>query len=176
MIQIRSIALGLAVLAGAAPVVGAQAAQQQAPRAERHEFAGRRQNPLRGLFRGIKLTDAEKASVKSIRAKYQPQFKALFDAARPEFQAARAARQRGDTAAAKAAFEKTKDQREQARKLMEQARQEVRAALTPEHQKQFDANVAQLRERLAKHRDDDGGWQGRRGHRNGDAGQQKGGR
>lgn len=173
MIQIRSIALGLAVLAGAAPLAGAQAARQHAPRAERHAMAHRR-TALRGLFHGIKLTDVEKANVKAIRAKYQPQFKAVFQAARPELKAARAARQRGDTAAAKAAFEKTKDQREQARKLAEQARQEVRAALTPEHQKQFDANVARMRERFANHRHRAGGWRGHRGHDAAGGQQQKG--
>ena len=160
MSQFRSIALGLAVLAGAAPVVHAQATQQPAPRAERHEFAGRRRNLMRGLFHGIKLTDAEKASVKAVREKYQPQFASLFKSMRPELQQARAARQRGDSAAAKEAFEKTRDQREQARKLMEQARQEVRAALTPDHQKQFDANVARMRARFARARHR-GAWQGR---------------
>lgn len=170
MSRFRSIALGLAVLAGAAPAVHAQATQQPAPRAERHEFAARRHNLMRGLFHGIALTDAEKANVKAVRQKYQPQLKSIFESMRPALKDARAARQRGDTAAAKAAFEKTRDQREQARKLMEQARQDVRAALTPEHQKQFDANVARLRERLAQRRHP-GAWQGRR---SGDTKDQKG--
>lgn len=161
MSRFRSIALGLAVLAGAAPMVHAQATQQHAPRAERHEFAARRRNLMRGLFHGIALTDAEKASVKAVRQKYQPQLKSIFESMRPALKDARAARQRGDTAAARAALAKTRDQREQARKLMEQARQDVRAALTPEHQKQFDANVARLRERLARARHR-GAWQGRR--------------
>ncbi len=144
-----SIALGFAVFAATAPMVGAQATQQPAKR-EQHEFRGGRRNPMRALFEGIQLTDAEKASVKAVWARYQPQLASIRESMRPEMQAAREARQKGDTAAAKAAFDKTKDQREHARKLLEQARNDVRGALTPEHQKQFDANVARFQQHMAQ--------------------------
>ncbi len=157
MRQYGVIALGFAVLTAAAPVVGAQATQQQpAQREQKHEFHAQR-NGLRAFFRGIQLSDAEKASVKTVWAKYQPQLASIRESMRPELQAAREARQRGDTAAMKAAFEKTKDQREHARKVLEEARNEVRGALTPEHQKQFDQNVARFQQRMAERAKD---WRG----------------
>ena len=104
----------------------------------------------RALFRGIQLSDAERASVKAVREKYQPQFKALRESFKPTAQSIRAARQRGDTAAARAEWQKTAAQREQANRLLEQARSEYRAALTRENQAKFDANLSAVEKRVAK--------------------------
>jgi len=161
MRHIRSFAFGLMVLAGSAAVASAQATQK--PERPRGEFQqrGMRGGPgggSRGLMRGIELSDAEKASVKTVQEKYQAQFKSIRESMKPQFEAARAARQKGDTVAAKAAFEKTAGDRAKLESLMEQSRNEMRAALTPEHQKLFDANAAKMKDRMAKR-----GGEGREG-------------
>ena len=153
MRHIRSFAFGLAVLAGSAAASQAQATQK--PERPRGEFQQRGMRggpggPAHGLMRGIQLTDAEKASLKTVQEKYRAQFKSLRESMKPQLDAARAARQKGDTVAAKAAFEKTSGDRAKLQSLMEQSRNEMRAALTPEHQKQFDENAAKLKERMGK--------------------------
>jgi Spy/CpxP family protein refolding chaperone len=99
------------------------------------------------LFHGIALSDAEKARVKEIHAKYKAEGKPIREALRPAMQEARAARQKGDTAAARAAFERTKADRDKMKTLMERERTEIRSALTPANQQKFDANVQELAKR-----------------------------
>jgi Spy/CpxP family protein refolding chaperone len=170
MSKIRSRMVGLLVLAGAAGVAGAQAPQQgQSPGARKEMHRDREQQlgqrALRGLLRGITLNDAEKARLQALGQKYRAQFEALWKSARPDFEAARAARQRGDTAAARAAFAGTADERQKLAALTEQVRVEARAALDPGHRAQFDANVARMKERLANRVQR---WEeGRGGHRGG---------
>jgi len=79
-------------------------------------------------MRGIKLSDAEKARVKEIRGKYQTESKTL--------------RESGD--------------RQKLAALKQRERAEIRTALTPEHQTQFDANVTQRAERRAERRKEKG--------------------
>lgn len=97
----------------------------------------------RGVMRGVKPTDAQKAQIKAIHEKYQAQFKSFRDSMKPAMDEARAARQRGDTTAARAAFAKTAGARQQAQALRQQEIAEIRAVLTPEQQKTLDANIAQ---------------------------------
>jgi periplasmic protein CpxP/Spy len=163
MRHIRSFAVGLMVLAGSAVAANAQATQQK-PERPRGEFQkggvrGLRGpgGPARGLMRGIQLTDAEKASLKTVQQKYQAQFKSIRESMKPQLEAARTARQRGDTVAAKAALEKTSGDRAKLQTLMEQSRTEMRGALTAEHQKQFDENAAKFKDRQGKR-----GGEGRR--------------
>jgi len=47
-------------------------------------------------------------------------------------------------------WSQTSAQREQAKKLLEAERNDLRVALAPEHRAQFDANVKQLEQRVAK--------------------------
>jgi Spy/CpxP family protein refolding chaperone len=101
--------------------------------------------PGRNALRGVKPTDAQKAQIKAIHEKYQPQFKSFRDAMKPAMDEAKAARQRGDTAGVRAAFAKTASTREQAQALRAQETAEIRAILTPEQQKTFDTNVAQMK-------------------------------
>lgn len=103
-----------------------------------------------GLFRGIALSDAEKTRVKQVHQKYGTEAKSLRESLRPAMQDARAARQKGDTAGVKAAWSRTAGDREKLRALMDRERAELRAALTPEHQQQFDANVKELQQRRAQ--------------------------
>jgi Spy/CpxP family protein refolding chaperone len=107
----------------------------------------------KALFKGIQLSDAEKASLKSVREKYAPQMKALREQAKPQLQAAREARQKGDTAALKQLWANSSAQREQTKQLMNAERTDLRAALTPDNRAKFDANVQQLEQRLSKRAD-----------------------
>src|SRR5712691_7338646 len=145
MQSIRSLTLGVLVF-GAASVMGAQSAQRPAPETRQGDVRGERGGrPKHPLFEGIQLTDAEKASLKAVREKYQPQLRAIRVSLEPQLQAMRAARQRGDTTAARVAFEKTASDRARMRSIMEQSRADMRAALTPEHQRQFDQNVVHVK-------------------------------
>ncbi len=105
----------------------------------------------RVLFKGITLSDAEKASLHDVRAKYQPQLRALRQQEKPQMQGARAARQRGDTAALRQIWQQDSPQRQQAKQLMTAERNDMRHALTPANQSKFDANVKILERRATKH-------------------------
>ena len=107
---------------------------------------------MRGAFRGLNLTDAQKSQMKTIHQKYAPQFKPLMESMRPAMTDARAARQRGDTAAARAAFARTADTRTKIEALRQQERNEVRGILTADQQKTFDANAANRKEHGRGHR------------------------
>ena len=160
MINIRSalaaaaLVLGTAVVASAqqpAPAPAPHAQQQGARRAQAHRRGAFRPGALRRqLFKGIQLTDAEKANVKNVQQKYASQMKAIREQLKPQIQAARAARQNGDTAALEAMWQKSRAEREQIKTLLESERNDLRAALAPEHQARFDANVKQFEQRVAK--------------------------
>ena len=111
-------------------------------REERREERGER-GEMRGVMHGVNPTDAQKAQIKAIHQKYQTQFKSFRDSMKPSIDSVRAARQRGDTTAARAAFAKTAGARQQAQALRQQEIAEIRAVLTAEQQKTFDANIAQ---------------------------------
>lgn len=149
MFRIRPVAFALALTAGAATVAAAQTTEQSTrteqaakPRPHRGHRAERR------LFKGITLTSAQKAQVRAIHKKFAEQNKPLFQSMKPAMQEARAARQKGDTAAARAAWQKTAAQREQLRALRQNEVSEVRAVLTADQQKQFDQNVAAVKARM----------------------------
>lgn len=164
----RVVAFAIISLLSAAPFARAQApVAGEGPRGERHHMgpgmrAGR---GMRGLFRGITLSDAEKAKLKDVRAKYAPERKALHESMNPILRDARTARQKGDTAGVRAALERGKDGREKAKALMEREQADLRAALTPEHQKQFDVNLQRLAQRRAEWQK--GGRRATRERRNG---------
>lgn len=124
----------------------------------------------RGPLRGIRLSDAERDKVRAIHEKYGVQGRALRDSLRPAMQEARDARAKGDSAAARAAWERGKGDRDRIKALHDRAMAEVRGALSAEHQAQFDANVARMDKRRAEW---EKGGRGRRGddgmsHRPGD--------
>jgi len=155
MSHIRS-TLAALLVAGGAAVVGAQ--QPATPQAQAHaQHGARRGGPgmraARGLFRGITLSDAEKANLKAVRERYAGQMKALHGQFKSQDEQTRAdmraARQRGDTAAAKALRQKLGPEREQMKTLLQAERADLRASLTPANQTKFDANVATMQKRLA---------------------------
>ncbi len=147
--------LALALTLGSASLVAAQQPAQGQARAAQQQHQGRRgqwdragRMGRRQLFKGVKLTDQQKAQIKAINEKYRAQARQAREALRPAMQEARADRQKGDTAAARAIFERNRPQFEQLRKARAQELREIRGVLTADQQKQFDANVAQLKARV----------------------------
>ena len=178
MIRKHIVVLGAAIALFAASEATAQAPTQRdstrrqgelrrgdRPRGERRSDMG--QAARRGVFRGIDLTQAQRDQMKTINEKYRAQFQTIRESLQPDMKAVREARQRGDTVAARAAFERTKTGRDQMQALMQQQRTEVRALLTAEQQQTFDRNVQQMRDRMEKRAGDrpkgDGSRRGRRG-------------
>ncbi|MHB0949012.1 MAG: Spy/CpxP family protein refolding chaperone [Gemmatimonadaceae bacterium] len=150
MNRIRMFALGALVAATVVAPLGAQSRPDTA-RPHRGGVAGEFGPALgRGLFRGIQLGEQEKASLEQIREKYRPQMQQLRQQMQPQMQEAMKARRAGDTAAARAAFQKTEAQRQQMQALAEKMHQESRNALTPEHRAQLDSNVARMHDRASQ--------------------------
>lgn len=187
-------AAGLVLLVGAAGATIAQAPRGDTPRptasdtTRRHEGHARgergerggRGGPERRLLRGITLTDAQRQQLQALRPARGGQDAAAREQGRKLMEEARAARQRGDTAAASA-------RRAQLRARMEQRRDRETAAirniLTAEQRTTFDANVAEMTQRRQARGQDGGfgrgrgkeGARGPRGPRGGERGGERGG-
>src|SRR5689334_23886320 len=154
-----AVALGLALSFGAVGVASAQATQRR-QRTE-HGARGWHSWPGNGLLKGINLTDAQKAKLKDLRK--DEKSNASNEQFRKAMADARAARQRGDTAAARAQMQALRPQMEQARERQVAA---MRSILTPDQQRQFDANVAAWKQHAAERQEArregrDGGQAGR---------------
>lgn len=156
--------LALALTAGSAGLAAAQGVQG-APQRPQHEQAdgrgehGRRGRPGAALLRGISLSDAQKAQLKQFREAQRSKFKSQREQHQADFKKVRDARQRGDTATANAMMRQFRAQMEQQRDAQVAA---IRGILTPDQQKQFDANLAQWKQREAQ-RDANGrrgAWRG----------------
>ncbi len=149
----RVLALVVASLVSTASFAGAQApaaGQQDGRRAMGRGIEGRRAGPGGRALRGLNLSEAEKAKVKEIRAKYVAEGKTLRESLKPTMQEARALRQKGDTAGMRALFEKNKPVRDQLQALHVRQQADIRAALSVENQKLFDAKVQQQAARRAE--------------------------
>ena len=138
MKAIRIAALGVALLAGSTAVAGAQAATQ-APAQQGGPGQGGGRGGFNRTMTGIELTDAQKAKVAEINAKYQP-----------EMQAIRESMQGGGDRAE--AFTKMQA-------LREKMTPEIRAVLTAEQAAIYDKNVAEQKTRMEQMRQ--GGGPGR---------------
>ena len=148
-------------LAGVSAIAGAQGNRAPAHRGGRAELRGsndstrvwqrdsarfgsdslrRRGRPgemaARAALKGVKLTEAQKKSLKDIHQKYAAEMKQLRE------QNGQAAQQQGAKPNAQL--------REKYMALEERERTDIRNILTPEQRTQFDANVAKLKERAAK--------------------------
>lgn len=153
MSRFRTIALVLALTVGAAGAAAAQSAgatDTVPPAATAHhgERARHARRGERALFRGVQLTQAQRTQLDSINQKYRAEAKSIRDSMRPALEEARAARQHGDSAGARAAWQRTADQRSQLRSLRERQLGEVRSMLTPEQRARFDQNEKALRARM----------------------------
>jgi Spy/CpxP family protein refolding chaperone len=150
MRKIRVMGLAMAAILSVGTVAQAQSATPQ-PRQNRHAMGRDANGEGRGgLLRGIKLSDTEKARLKEIHAKYNAESKTLRESLRPAMQEARTARQKGDSAAVKAAWNRTAGDRQKLEALMTRERAEIRTALTADNQRTFDANVKKLEQRRAE--------------------------
>ena len=160
----RVIGFAIAAILSVGTLAQAQSTTTQPEQQRRGMGRGDRAGQGRGLLRGITLSDVEKTRVKAIHTKYDTEAKAIRESLRPAMQEMRAAQQKRDSAAVKAALEKSAGDRQKLQALVQRQRAEIRAALTPENQKTFDANAKQLEQRRAE-------WNGRgKGERGGRAG------
>lgn len=144
MSSVRTLALGALMIVGVAGVSAAQSTTTPPTRTQRSEM---RRGGGRGFGADLNLTDAQKAQIKTIRAKYQPQNEALRTQAKPFMDAARAARQKGDTAAARSNMEKARQVMQGGQNIRNQENAEIRAILTPDQQAKWDANQKKMAER-----------------------------
>ena len=158
--------LGLALVIGAASAAAAQSTRPDVrpdsarrERGERGEQGGERGmgrrgfgGPERALLRGITLTEAQKTRLEALRKEHQPEMQKTREQFGAVMKEAREARQRGDTATARTKMEQVRTAMNAQRERQFAA---LRTILTAEQQKQFDANVAAMKERGAKgeHRD-----------------------
>jgi protein CpxP len=160
MSTLRTLALGTLLVCGVAGVSAAQSST--APKA-RTDSGYHRRGPEgqlrrgpgggregRGFGRDLNLTDAQKTQIKAIRQKYQPQNQALRDRAKPFMEAARTARQKGDSAGFRSNMEKARQVMQSGQSIHTQEQAEIRAILTPDQQAKFDAQQKAASERRAK--------------------------
>jgi Spy/CpxP family protein refolding chaperone len=166
MSTVLTLALGALMVCGVAGVSAAQSSVTPKTRADSgyHRRGDRPDGQFRqarGFGRDLNLTDAQKAQMKAIHQKYQPQNKALSDRAKPFREAARAARQKGDTAAFRSNMEKARQVMQSGQSFRTQEQAEIRAILTPDQQAKFDARQKAAAERRAK--GGEKGWGKRRG-------------
>ena len=162
MSTVRTLALGALLVVGVAGVSAAQSSAAPKPHADSGEHrrghrpdgqfrkgpGGGREG--RGFGRDLNLTDAQKAQVKAIHQKYQPQNQALRDRAKPFMEAARTARQKGDSVAFRSNMEKARQVMQSGQSVHTQETAEIRAILTPDQQAKFDAHQKASAERRAK--------------------------
>ena len=151
---IRSLIVGGSLVLSAVAIVPAQQptptpapAPTPGARARRFAHPGRGRQADKALFRGIMLSDAEKTNIQAVRAKYATQMKSLRTQLRTQSQSLRAARQRGDTAAAHSIRASIAAQRMQ---ILQSERNDLRAALSADNQAKFDANAKAVQARVAR--------------------------
>jgi Spy/CpxP family protein refolding chaperone len=161
MSTVRTLALGALLIAGVAGVSEAQASSTPRTRADsgwhkrgHDDRAGARMNGAKGegfrFGKDLNLTDAQKAQIKAINTKYQPQNKALRDQAKPFLDAARTARQNKDTVAFRTNMEKARQVLNGGQSIRTQELAEIRNVLTPDQRAKFDARQKEFAERRAK--------------------------
>jgi len=155
MSTVRYLALGALMLVGVAGVSAAQSTATPRPRPVAGSYQRRGPGGRDSFGRDLNLTGAQKAQIKTIRQKYQPQEAALRTQAKPFMDAARTARQKGDTATARTNMEKARSVMQSGQSFHAQEQAEIRATLTPEQQTKFDA-----REKAAADRRAEGGKKG----------------
>jgi len=153
MQPLRTMALGAALVVGITTAAAAQTPQQTEQEKQRTAQAdGRRGGGrmARSMFRSIELTDQQRAQIRAIREKYQPQRRELLKSARANTRDGNGERRQRSDSATMA----------QVRSLSERELAEMRAVLTPAQQPTFDENVARMQKHGREMRH--GGRQGRR--------------
>lgn len=168
MSRLNAAALGAALLIGISGVAGAQGPGTQGPSVKApgergidgqrrgghrgHRRAGGR--GMRGLVRDLNLTEAQRTQIRAIHDKYRPRFQAAREQLRTQSDAARALRQKGDTAGARAAFQRLRtDMQARIQPIQQQQQAEIRNILTAEQRTKFDAAQQRMKERLENRKD-----------------------
>ena len=160
MSKARTLALGTLLVVGVAGVSAAQSTTQptrpdsgsyrRGHRADGHFRRDRVGREGFGFGRDLNLTEAQRTQIKAIRQKYQPQNQALHDRAKPFLDAARAARQKGDTAAVRSNKEQARQVMQSGQSIRTQELAEIRAILTPDQQAKWDARQKAAADRRAE--------------------------
>ena len=168
----KSILIGLGLAVSVASTAIAQApdsARGKGMKGRRGGEAGQMEGRRGGrggpdglLLKGITLTEGQRAQIAQLRKTQREQVASKREANKAEFDKVREARQRGDTAAVRAAMAQRRTQMEQARAQHVAA---VRNILTAEQRVQFDKNVTELQARAAERGQRVGEARGKRGDR-----------
>lgn len=153
--------LALALTLGAATVSSAQQGQR-GDREMRREGMG-----MGMMFKGIELTDAQKAQLKEVRQKHGMS-EAMKAQMKAQHEAMKAVREKGDTVAMRAMRLQMQEQMKQRHEQMQQHHDamisDVRGILTPAQREVFDRNVTTAKEHM-KERGRDGFKRGKRAER-----------
>jgi protein CpxP len=149
----KSILIGLGLAVSVASTVIAQSPDTTRGRghkggrgAEHGQMEGRRGRggPDGLLLKGITLTEGQRTQIAQLNKTQRGQMEAKRGANKGQMEKVREARQRGDTAAVRAAMAQRRTQMEQERAQHIAA---IRNILTAEQRVQFDKNVAELKAR-----------------------------
>ncbi|MDQ6736131.1 MAG: Spy/CpxP family protein refolding chaperone [Gemmatimonadota bacterium] len=143
----------------AAPMLHAQSTTATATATRSHSEMGTRHGRHGMMMKDLNLTADQKAKVKAIHEKYATRFKATRANFKPDFDAMKAARARGDSAGMRAARAKLQADRGPSMQVHQQEMSEVRGILTPAQQTRFDAAQAKWKANEGKR---DGAWKGKR--------------
>jgi Spy/CpxP family protein refolding chaperone len=109
----------------------------------------------RGFARDLNLTDAQRTQIRAIHDKYRPRIKAIHEQFKTQAEAARALRQKGDTAGARAAYQRLRtDVQAKIQPIRQQEQAEVRNVLTAEQRAKFDAAQTRMKERMQNRKRD----------------------
>ncbi|HEX7051852.1 MAG TPA: Spy/CpxP family protein refolding chaperone [Longimicrobiales bacterium] len=100
-----------------------------------------------GLFRGIELSDEQRAQLRAVHDTFRAEFEAMHAELAPLRKQLAEARRSGDRERVRQLMADARAAREKAKPVHERMLAAMRAVLTPEQQAQFDANVARLQER-----------------------------
>jgi Spy/CpxP family protein refolding chaperone len=137
----------IAMLAAFAAITGATAVHAQGTPVEHPRGQGRGGQGMMDsvLLKGITLTDSQKTKLAELRQTEHAKMQAAGGAqqGRGDFQAIRDAREKGDTATANRLMAEQRTKMEARRDEQFAA---IRGILTADQQKQFDANVAELKQ------------------------------
>ncbi|MDQ6926300.1 MAG: Spy/CpxP family protein refolding chaperone [Candidatus Eremiobacteraeota bacterium] len=137
MSNLRLAAAGLILICGATSASLAQSTTTTTSTARAAHAHGAKR-----LLQGVNVSKSERAQLKSVRQSFAAQRRSLHASIAPAMREARAARQRGDVAAADAAMARTAGDRAKMKAMRAAETSQMRAALSPEQQRVFDANVA----------------------------------
>ncbi len=131
-----------AALSLAASAAHAQSVTPNA--ADPHRYGGHGK-----MMQKLGLSSDQQARVNSIHSKYEPQLASARSRAKPDVDAFKSARSRGDSAGMRAARERMKSDMAPARSIRKNESNEVRGVLTPSQRQQLDSMRAQHK---AKHK------------------------